>query len=62
MSIGVTAATVVISRTLTVSAAWLLLTNPAAVAAAFNDGTIAPVARELADALINVLRGLLAYL
>ncbi len=44
------------------SAIRLLLTSPATVAAALDEGRVGPIARELAMALFGVLRGLLAYL
>jgi hypothetical protein len=62
VGISVTAAAAVLSMGLTASAIWVLLTNPVTVAVALDRGTAAPVARELAAALINLLRDLLAYL
>jgi hypothetical protein len=41
---------------------WLLLTNPVTVANAVNEGEISPLVRELAQALLSVLSGLLKYL
>jgi len=60
--ISVTAAAAVVSTLLATSTIWLLLTNPATVATAVDQRTIAPIARELAAALIDALHGLLAYL
>ena len=41
---------------------WLLLTNPAAVANAVNEGDVSPLMRDLASVLYSALRGLLRYL
>jgi len=41
---------------------WLLLTNPVTVANAVNEGEISPLVRELAQALLSALSGLLRYL
>jgi len=62
MGISVTAAAAVVSMVLTASMIWVLLNNPVTVAVALDRGTVAPVARELAAALIDLLRDLLAYL
>ena len=62
MGIRLMGATGVICALLATSTIWLLLTSPAAMTTALDRGTIAPLARELAIALVNVFRGLLAYL
>ncbi len=62
IGIRLTTAAAAVSALLATSTIWLVLTRPAAVATAVNQQTIGPIARELATALINALRGLLAYL
>jgi len=62
MSISVTGAAAVVSGVLATSTIWLLLTSPATLAAALNEGTVTPVIRELAAAVVHALSGLLAYL
>jgi hypothetical protein len=52
----------VVSVLLAVSAVWLFLTNPVNVATAINEGDVSPLVRDLAQALVNALRGLLRYL
>ena len=47
---------------LTVSTVWLFLTNPVNVVNAINEGEVSPLVRNLADALLNALRGLLRWL
>jgi hypothetical protein len=41
---------------------WLLLTDPATIAGALQDGTVTPVVRELALAFVGAIRGLLRFL
>ncbi len=41
---------------------WLMLTSPVTVATAVNQGDVSPLVRELAQALLNALAGLLKYL
>ena len=55
-------AVAVVSVLLAVSAVWLFLTNPVNVATAINEGDVSPLVRDLAQALVNALRGLLRYL
>lgn len=62
MSISLTGAAAVVSTMLATSTIWLLLTSPATVAGALDEGTVTPVVRELASVLIDALRGLLSYL
>ncbi len=50
------------STLLATSAIWLLFSHPATVAEALDQGSIGPVVRTLAAALVDVVRGLLAYL
>ena len=51
-----------VSVILAVATVWLLLTNPVTVANAVNEGEISPLVRELAQALVAALSGLLKYL
>ena len=41
---------------------WLFLTNPVTVADAVNEGEISPLVRDLAQAILGALSGLLKYL
>ena len=41
---------------------WLLLTDPITVAGALHDGTVRPLVRELARAVVEAIRGLLSFL
>ena len=52
----------VVSVLLTVSTVWLFLTSPVTVATAVNEGDVSPLIRNLADALVTALRGLLRWL
>ncbi len=52
----------IVSLVLAAATIWLFLTNPMPVASAVNEGDISPLVRELADVLLNALRGLLKYL
>jgi hypothetical protein len=52
----------VVSVLLAGATVWLLLTNPVTVANAVNEGEISPLVRELAQALLSALSGLLRYL
>lgn len=52
----------ILSVVLAVATVWLLLTNPVTVATAVNEGEISPLVRELAQALLDALAGLLKYL
>ncbi len=62
MGITVAAATAVTSMALAMSTIYLLLADPANFASALDQGSITPIARELATVLLQALRGLLAYL
>jgi hypothetical protein len=57
--VGVVAA---ISLVLAAATIWLLLTSPVTVATAVNEGDVSPLVRELAQALLVALSGLLKYL
>jgi hypothetical protein len=52
----------VASLILAVATIWLFLTDPVTVATAINDGDITPIVRDLAQALLEALSGLLKYL
>jgi hypothetical protein len=52
----------IVSVVLAVATVWLLLTSPVTVATAVNDGEIPPLVRQLAQALLEALSGLLKYL
>jgi len=52
----------VVSVLLTASTVWLYLTNPVNVVNAINEGDVSPLVRDLAQVLVNALRGLLRYL
>jgi hypothetical protein len=55
-------AVAVISVLLAASTVWLFLTNPINVANAISEGDVSPLVRDLAQVLVNALRGLLRYL
>jgi hypothetical protein len=57
--VGVVAA---ISLVLAAATIWLLLTSPVTVATAVNEGDVSPLVRELAQAILTALSGLLKYL
>jgi len=59
---SVTGAAAAVSMLVAVSTIWLLLTDPATVAEAIGEGTITPLVRELASAILDAVRGLLTYL
>jgi hypothetical protein len=52
----------IISVVLAAATIWLFLTNPVTVANAVNEGEISPLVRDLAQALLGALSGLLKYL
>ena len=62
MSISLTGAAAVVSTVVAGSTIWLLLTDPATVAGAIQDGTITPLVRSVAQVLLDVVRSLLTYL
>jgi hypothetical protein len=51
-----------ISLVLAAATIWLLLTSPVTVATAVNEGDVSPLVRELAQAILTALSGLLKYL
>ena len=52
----------VVSVLLTASTVWLFLTNPVNVVNAINEGDVSPLVRDLAQVLVNALRGLMRNL
>jgi ABC-type phosphate transport system permease subunit len=51
-----------ISITLAVATVWLVLTDPVTVATSVSQGEITPLVQELAQVILDALRGLLRYL
>lgn len=41
---------------------WLLLSDPVTVTGALHDGTVTPIVRALAQAVVDAFRSLLAFL
>jgi hypothetical protein len=62
LSVSLFGAVTVVSVVLAVATVWLFLTNPVTVANAVNEGDVSPLVRDLAQALVAALRGLLRYL
>jgi len=62
MSISLTGAAAVVSTIVAGSTIWLLLTEPATVAGAIQEGTVTPLVRSIAQVLLEVVRDLLTYL
>ena len=62
LSVSLCGAVTVVSVVLAVATVWLFLTNPVTVANAVNEGDVSPLVRDLAQALVAALRGLLRYL
>ena len=62
LSVSLCGAVTVVSVVLAVATVWLFLTNPVTVANAVNEGDVSPLVRNLAQALVAALRGLLRYL
>ena len=62
--IGVSLASAIAAVSVVLAAAtiWLLVTDPATVVTAVNEGEISPLVRDLATAIFNALRGILKYL
>jgi hypothetical protein len=62
--LGVSLASAIAGICVVLSAAtiWLLVTEPATVVTAVNEGEISPLVRDLAAALFNALKGILKYL
>ncbi len=52
----------IVSVLLAAATVWLFLTNPVTVANAVTEGEISPLVRDLAQALLGALSGLLKYL
>jgi hypothetical protein len=62
VSIGVAGAAAIVSALLVTLTMWVLMTDPTTMAAVVDRGTVAPIVRALADALVDVFRWLLRYL
>ena len=62
LSVSLFSLIALVSVVLAAATVWLLLTNPVTVANAVNEGEISPLVRELAQALVAALSGLLKYL
>jgi hypothetical protein len=62
LSVSLFGAITVVSVVLAVATVWLFLTNPVTVATAVNEGDVSPLVRNLAQAIVDALRGLLRYL
>ena len=62
LSVSLFSAIAVVSLVLAAAMIWLILTNPVTVANAVNDGDITPLVRDIAEALLQALSGLLRYL
>jgi hypothetical protein len=62
LSVSLFGAITVVSVVLAVATVWLFLTTPMTVATAVNEGDVSPLVRNLAQAIVAALRGLLRYL
>ena len=62
LSVSLVSVVAVVSFLLAAATVWLFLTRPVTVATAVNDGDISPLVRELAQAILAALSGLLKYL
>ncbi len=52
----------IVAAVLAGATVWLMLTDPVGVTAAFQQGTVTPLIRELADVLAGAFRDLLRWL
>ncbi len=52
----------VVAAVLAGATVWLMLTDPAGVTAAYQQGTVTPLIRELANVLAGAFRDLLRWL
>jgi len=62
IGITLTGIVAVLSVLLACSTVWLMLTSPVTVVGALDQGSVRPIASQLATAVVTALRGLLAYL
>lgn len=62
VGVGVAGAAAIVSALLATLTIWLLVTEPTTMAAAFDSGSAAAVARVLGAALVDVFRLLMSYL
>ncbi len=60
--VSVFGAVALVSAVLAGATIWLVLTDPVTVADVVTEGDASPFVRELAEVLMNALRGLLRYL
>jgi len=60
--VGVLTAVAIVVLVLTAATVWLFVTSPATLATAMTDGEVSPFIRDLADVLLQALKGLLKYL
>ena len=51
-----------ISIVLAIAIVWLVLTDPVSVATSISQGEVTPLVQELAQVILDALRGLLRYL
>jgi hypothetical protein len=61
-SVSLFGAVAVISIVLAVATVWLFLTDPVTVATSVNQGEISPLVQDLAQVILDALRGLFKYL
>lgn len=62
MSLSLFGAIAVVSAVLATATIWLILTDPVTVANSVTQGDVSPLVRQLAEAVLNALQGLLKYL
>jgi uroporphyrinogen-III decarboxylase len=60
--VGVLTAVAVVVLVLTGATVWLFVTSPVTLATAMTEGDVSPFIRDLADVLLQALKGLLKYL
>ena len=60
--VSVFGAVALLSAVLAGATIWLVLTDPVTVADVVTEGDASPFVRELAEVIMNALRGLLRYL
>jgi hypothetical protein len=62
LSVSLFTLVAVVSILMAAATIWLFVTNPVTVANAVNEGEVSPLLRNLADAILQALSGLLKYL
>jgi hypothetical protein len=60
--ISVFGAIALVSAVMAGATIWLVLTDPVTVADAVTEGDVSPFVRELAEVILDALKGLLKYL